>query len=87
MSVAGASGLATDTGCLGASRFRVPAEYPALTVRNRISREGFEAPSAAVQLANNPYISPEEMIQTIVNEDSDLSLFAACRTIPHCSMS
>lgn len=44
--------------------------------RNRISRETLDAPSAAAQLAKNPYISPEDLIQTIVNEDPELSLFA-----------
>ena len=47
-----------------------------LTIRNRISRQDFEPLSAHEQLESNPYISPEELVQTMVNEDPELSLFA-----------
>ncbi|ORY33501.1 putative nuclear pore complex protein [Naematelia encephala] len=45
---------------------------------NRIERAdpSFLPPTALVQLHENPYISPEELTQLIVNEDPELSLYA-----------
>ncbi|KAL1412723.1 Nucleoporin nup84 [Vanrija albida] len=45
---------------------------------NRIQRADpeFEAPSAAEQIVASPYTTPEALAQTIVNESSDLSLWA-----------
>ncbi|WOO81998.1 Nuclear pore complex protein [Vanrija pseudolonga] len=45
---------------------------------NRIQRADpeFEAPSAAEQIRASPYTTPEALAQTIVNESSDLSLWA-----------
>ncbi|KAL7418442.1 Nucleoporin nup84 [Cryptotrichosporon argae] len=46
---------------------------------NRLERSAadFVATSAADQLRENPYTTPEDLTQTMVNEDSELSLFAA----------
>lgn len=45
--------------------------------RNRISRsQGVDGPSAEEQLLQNPYTTPMDLTQNIVNEDADLSLWA-----------
>lgn len=46
--------------------------------RNRLHREDpeFVPPSSEEQIAQNPYTPPEAAAQTIVNEDSELSLWA-----------
>ena len=48
------------------------------TRRNRLGRlEGSLSPLTSKQaVKDNPYISPEELTQILVNEDSELSLFA-----------
>lgn len=45
---------------------------------NRIPRAdpNFVPPSAAQQIIENPYTSPEDLIQTMVIEDPELSLWA-----------
>lgn len=46
---------------------------------NRLHRTdpGFTPPSAEEQLQTSPYTTPEDLVQSIVNEESDLSLWAA----------
>jgi nuclear pore complex protein Nup107 len=46
--------------------------------RNRLSRQdpSFILPSAEAALAQNPYMTPEDLTQLLVLEDSDLSLYA-----------
>lgn len=45
---------------------------------NRIPRTdpNFVPPSAAQQIIENPYTSPEDLVQTMVIEDPELSLWA-----------
>ncbi|KAK8853177.1 hypothetical protein IAR55_003879 [Kwoniella newhampshirensis] len=45
---------------------------------NRLHRSdpSFVAPSSKKQILENPYASPEDVIQTMVNEDQELSLWA-----------
>ncbi|RSH80942.1 Nucleoporin nup84 [Apiotrichum porosum] len=45
---------------------------------NRLPRAdpAFVAPSASEQIRESPYTPPEELVQTIVNEDSELALWA-----------
>lgn len=55
-------------------------------ISNRLSREdpSFEAPSAVAVLRDNPYIPPEDLVQLIVNEDEEISLYAVSRlTVIH----
>lgn len=45
---------------------------------NRLIRSdpSFEPSSATAQLARNPYIAPEDLMQYMVDEDDELSLYA-----------
>jgi hypothetical protein len=45
---------------------------------NRLSRSDptFTPSSATEQLARNPYIAPEDLMQYMVDEDDEMSLFA-----------
>jgi hypothetical protein len=45
---------------------------------NRLSRSNtaFTPSSASDQLAQNPYIAPEDLMQYMVDEDDEMSLFA-----------
>lgn len=47
-------------------------------ISNRLHREdpAFEPPSAEDQLSQSPYTTPEDLVQAVVNEESDLSLWA-----------
>lgn len=48
-----------------------------LTERNRLSRQqGMDGPSAEETLAQNPYTTPMDLTQNIVNDDADLALWA-----------
>ena len=49
-----------------------------LTASNRLSRSDttFTPSSASDQLARNPYIAPEDLMQYMVDEDDEMSLFA-----------
>jgi hypothetical protein len=49
-----------------------------LTSSNRLSRSdpSFVPSSASAQLARNPYIAPEDLMQYMVDEDDEMSLFA-----------
>ena len=49
-----------------------------IILSNRLHREDpkFVGPSAKAHLVQNPYTSPEELTQMIVNEDPELSLMA-----------
>jgi hypothetical protein len=49
-----------------------------LTSSNRLSRSDptFVPSSASAQLARNPYIAPEDLMQYMVDEDEEMSLFA-----------
>lgn len=50
----------------------------------RLSREdpSFEAPSAEQALRDNPYMPPEDLVQLIVNEDEEISLYAVRLHLP-----
>jgi hypothetical protein len=49
-----------------------------LNCSNRLSRSDntFTPSSASEQLARNPYIAPEDLMQYMVDEDDEMSLFA-----------
>ena len=53
------------------------------TYSNRMHRENpyFELPSAQAQVDDDPYISPEDLTQAMVNEDPELSLYAVNQDI------
>lgn len=61
-------------------RVRPEGQKVWLMVRTRLHRAhpDFTPSSASAQLAENPYISPEELTQYMVDEDDELSLFAVC---------
>jgi hypothetical protein len=56
-----------------------------LTCSNRLSRSHttFTPSSASDQLARNPYIAPEDLMQYMVDEDDEMSLFAVSHFIIH----
>ncbi|RYH09368.1 hypothetical protein EON65_40225 [archaeon] len=48
--------------------------------RNRLHREdpSFVLPSPEAALRANPYMPPEDVVQMVVSEDDELSLWAVC---------
>lgn len=54
-----------------------------LTASNRSVRSDptFTPSSASDQLARNPYIAPEDLMQYMVDEDDEMSLFAVCPSV------
>jgi len=57
-----------------------------LTSSNRLSRSDptFVPSSASAQLARNPYIAPEDLMQYMVDEDEEMSLFAVSFKVLRC---
>lgn len=54
-----------------------------LICSNRLIRSDptFTPSSASDQLARNPYIAPEDLMQYMVDEDDEMSLFAVCPSV------
>ena len=47
---------------------------------NRLQRSdpSFQRASSLEYMRENPYVSPEEMVQVLVDENDELSLYAVC---------
>ena len=57
---------------------------PRLTRRNRVERDspGYAHASAVEQIRLHPYMSPMALVQVIIDEDPELSLYAVRPTLP-----